>query len=455
MRTALTFLTAGAAAALSGCAALQADKAVRVATGLTSELVCSGTFISGLPPERSFDELVLTMPGMGLVGWALAYQVDRRHREVTASVAGGFTSRAAYREGLGCVLGPGGDTPAALPMPPLPAALVPDIAGPQVVAATPPALAAAVDRAFEAPGQRTRAIVVLHQGRVVAERYAEGIGPDTPLIGFSMTKSVLNALAGLLVRDGRLQLHQPVPLAAWAGGQDARHAITPDQLLRQVSGLDMPQANSGFDITAQIMFTEPDTAAAAARLPLAAAPGTRWNYSDGHYQLLSRVLRDAAGGGRADLPAYAARELFGPLGMRHASFNTDASGTPVGAFGLQASARDWARFGQLYLADGMAGGRRLLPAGWVRYSTTPTLDTGYGAGWWLNPPGEVPGWGIPWGLPHAPRDTFFARGYRGQFTIVVPSRQLVIVCLAAADMTPLHVAVADRLVADVLAALQP
>jgi CubicO group peptidase (beta-lactamase class C family) len=444
-----------AAAALSGCAGLRADKAVRVATGLTSQLVCSGTFISGLPPERSFDELVLTMPGMGPVGWALAYQVDRERREVTSTVAGGFQSRAAYRDGLGCVLGAVDGTPATLPAPPLPPALGPDIAGPQPVHPAQPALASALDRAFETPGQRVQAILVLHRGRVVAERYAEGVGVNTPLPGFSMSKSVVNALAGVLVRDGRLALDRAAPVHAWRTPGDPRHGITPDQLLRQVSGLDMPQANSAFDITAQIMFTEPDTAAAAAERPLAAAPGTRWNYTDGHYQLLSRLLRDAAGGRPADLPALAARELFGPLGMHTARFNTDASGTPIGALGLQASARDWARFGQLFLDDGMVGGRRILPAGWVRYSTTPTLDTGYGAGWWTHRPGEVPGWGIPWGLPQAPRDTFFARGYRGQFTIVVPSLQLVVVRLAASDMAAPLLQSTDRLVADVAAALQP
>jgi hypothetical protein len=134
----------------------------------------------------------------------------------------------------------------------------------------------------------------------------------------------------------------------------------------------------------------------------------------------------------------------------------DATGTPVGSSHLLASARDWARFGQLYLDGGRAGGRQLLPAGWVADAARPTLDTGYGAGWWTNRrPGNVPGWGVPWGLPSAPPDAFFARGFMGNFVVVVPSRRLVLVRLAASTWRGDDIGETDRLLGAVLATLPP
>jgi hypothetical protein len=245
---------------------------------------------------------------------------------------------------------------------------------------------------------------------------------------------------------------QPVAVAGWQ--QDGRRVITVDQLLRQVSGLDLPQLNSGWDLTSRIMFTAPDKAAACSQAPLAHAPGTHWNYTDCHYMLLSRALVQAAGGRTDDLLQTARSQLFEPAGLRHVTWDVDASGTPNGAMALHASARDWARLGQLYLDDGVAGGHRVLPEGWVRYSTTPTGDAGYGAGWWLQRDGEVPEWHLPWGLPHAPAGTFFARGFRGQFTIVVPSARLVVVRLAASDMTFRHIASTGELVATLVERLR-
>jgi CubicO group peptidase (beta-lactamase class C family) len=147
--------------------------------------------------------------------------------------------------------------------------------------------------------------------------------------------------------------------------------------------------------------------------------------------------------------------------MHSALMDIDTTGTPIAAVHAYATARDWARFGQLYLDDGMAGSRRILPPGWVAAAATPSLDTGYGAGWWTNRhPGFVKQWShgdiqVAWGLPSAPRDTVFARGFLGQFVIVIPSERLVIVRLDhSQERSARHIAVdTDRLVADVVAAL--
>jgi len=167
-------------------------------------------------------------------------------------------------------------------------------------------------------------------------------------------------------------------------------------------------------------------------------------------------VRDVVGGDAAAVNRFMQRELFGPVGMRHAALDFDASGTGIGSSHLLASARDWARLGQLFLDDGVVGGRRILPRGWVAMSTTPTLHTGYGAGLWTNRvPGLVPGWGVPWGLSKAPADAFFARGFMGQFVVVVPSRQLVLVRLSVSHQRGDDIDETNRLIGEVLDAITP
>ncbi len=458
-----SLLAVALVATLSGCASWRVDKAAQTATGFAAQVMCDDVFVTGIDAQTAWAERVLPLPGMQLVSAGLQPQIDLPQQELTVTLAGGFESRARYREGRGCLVLPAAE--AALPEPqaaalPQTVARLPEIAGPAVVApptqALQQALARALGDADGPPRHRTKAVVVLRDGRVLAEAYAQGYGIDTPVLGFSMSKSVTNALIGILVRQGRLALDQPAPISAWSAPGDPRRAITIEQLLRQTSGLDLPQDNSGFDASSQIMYSVGDKAAAAAAAPLAAAPGTRWAYADTNYLLLSRIVRDSVGGHADDVRAFAQRELFGPLGMRHVVIDFDATGTPVGAAHMLATPRDWARFGQLFLDDGVAGGQRILPAGWVQMSTTPTLDTGYGAGFWSNRvAGPVPGWGVPWGLPQAPRDTFFARGFMGQFIVVIPSEQLVIVRLSVSHVRGDDIGETDRLVADIRAALQP
>lgn len=178
----------------------------------------------------------------------------------------------------------------------------------------------------------------------------------------------------------------------------------------------------------RMLFLERDMAGYAARTPLVHPPGAAWGYSNLSYVLLSRMIRDAAGGSAVDAERFAQQELFEPLGMRSAVIETDATGTPVGSSNVYASARDFARFGQLYVDDGVIDGRRILPQGWVDYSHSQTLKTGYGAGFWTNlvNEGSVPVWDAPWGMPQLPKDMFYARGAFGQYAVIVPSERLVV-----------------------------
>ena len=463
---------AATVATTTGCSSWRVDHAARTATGFASHVLCDEVYITGRSPQEAFDDRIRPMPAARAVAWAMAVQADPADRSLRVTLAGGFESRARFSARDGCQVllagnpeDPADDTPDGTPNGDGSAATAPAASpppDPQGAAAVPAAsarLQAALQRALPQPADshRTRAVLVLHHGRLVGERYAPGFGVDTPMLGFSLSKSVTNALVGILVQQGRLDLARTGVLPAWRSPADPRHAITLEHLLRQTSGLALWQDNSGFDPSAQIMYTVRDKAAVAAAAPLAVAPGSRWAYADTNYLLVSRVLRDAVGGGASAVRHFMQTELFGPLGMRRARMDIDATGTGIGAAHVTATARDWARLGQLFLDDGVVGGRRLLPPGWVAWSTTPTTTpsqaTGYGAGWWTNrQPGLVPGWGVPWGLPSAPADAYFARGFMGQFVVVVPSRRLVVVRLGASHARGDDIAETDRIVADMLAA---
>ena len=434
----------------------------KVATGFVADILCSETFVSGLDPKRDFTETTDAMPGTGLITWAMEYRVDREHKDVTVTLFGIGRSHAVYREGLGCTLDHGAPL-ADVTEPPddKQSALLPEIAGPGIVPPQSPSLAAALDRAFAEPAQppyrRTRAVVVMKSGRVIAERYADGIGPETPLLGFSMTKSVVSALIGVLVRQGKLKLDGPAPVAAWKDPSDPRHAITVDQLLRHTAGIALGSSlqaslGSAFEPVNRMKFMETDMAAYAETIPLETAPGAAWNYHDGNILILSHLIRNALGGSPEGALRFARRELFGPLGMRHVTLQLDGSGTIEGSGEMLASARDWARFGQLYLNDGVAGTKRILPEGWVDYSATATPNAwvGIGAGFWTN---QGDSFGAKFRIAHGwPRDAFFAKGTIGQYTIVIPSEKLVIVRLGRSPNVPPQADGVFDLVRDVIAA---
>lgn len=321
----------------------------------------------------------------------------------------------------------------------------------QPTPSAPPALAAALAKAFGDDldaAQRdtlgTRAVVVLWHGRVVAERYAAGFEPTTPQLGWSMTKSVTSLMLGRLVAEGKVALSDSHLRAEWT---DARASITIEDLLRMRSGLAWDEAyDLGTPIT-QMLYDQADMAAFVAAQPLAHPVGTVQQYSSGSTTLLCAVLNAAMHQG-ADLPR---RALLGLLGVSSAVWEADSVGTPVCSSYLWATPRDWAAIGQFALDDGVWNGKRLLPSGWMK-TTTTTLpiatreDPNYAAGWWTNltPEGSLV-------VPALPRDAYWASGHDGQRMYVVPSAKLVVVRLgfspSADDIRT------DALVADVLKAL--
>ena len=369
--------------------------------------------------------------------------IDRDEKRVTASAYGFAPQTAIYRDGLGCTLIDGAREAEAhaeapgLAAPPSAAAeaLWPEGERVDLGAAAEgvdrAALDAAVASTFAEPDparpRNTRALVVVHRGRIVAERYAPGFDAAMPLVGWSMTKGALNALVGMRVKDGKIAVTDRALMPQWRGEGDQRRDISLDDLLRMGSGLAFDESYKDplADVTV-MLFARGDMAKFAADKPLLDPPGTHWSYASGTSIIIAGVLR-ATFANEEDYLRYPRQRLFEPLRMRSAALAPDASGTLVGSSLLYASARDFARLGLLYLQDGVWQGERLLPEGWVAYTLTPTKDApeqSYGAHMWLKLP-QSDGYGEP----PMPDDAYYFLGHDEQVIAIVPSRDLVIVRL--------------------------
>jgi CubicO group peptidase (beta-lactamase class C family) len=297
------------------------------------------------------------------------------------------------------------------------------------------ALDAATQRLFAPVGRGglpdTRALLVVRGGRVVFERYADGFGVDSRFRSWSMAKSVTNALVGILVREGQLALDAEAPVPRWRRDGDPRRALTLRQLLNMTTGLDNADGGDDADsFIAQLLFGDysGDTAANAEKVDLVHAPGTHWAYSTATSQILSAIVARSVGGGRDGVRAFVERELMEPLGAESLVLEFDAAGTPLGGGYVWATARDWARLGLLFLRDGVWDGRRILPEGWVEFTRTlaPAANNGtYGAHFWIaGTPREGQ---FPTLRPGI--EAFQMNGNAGQFVVVVPDRDLVVVRL--------------------------
>jgi CubicO group peptidase (beta-lactamase class C family) len=282
---------------------------------------------------------------------------------------------------------------------------------------------------------------VVHRGRIAAERYSEGITRDTRLQSWSMSKSFLHALLGLLVGDGKLDPDAPAPVPEWQAEGDPRKPITIRQLAQMVDGLDFREnySDTNADVM-QMLFGagRGDVGKSAASVSLGHAPGTVWSYSGGSANIIARIIRDTLGG-REATRAYLDERLFKPIGIRSAIPEFDASGTWIASSYIHATARDYARFGLLYLRRGFWDGRQLLTIPWAESATesAPASKGLYGTLFWLNAKDKSGKCAISDKLPC---DIYFARGFGGQLIAIAPSQDAVIVMLNAAytdDIAPI------------------
>jgi CubicO group peptidase (beta-lactamase class C family) len=402
--------------ALLGAALLaqRPDRAARVGAGLAAHLSCSMYFVGGQGPAAGAAILkIMAGPFSHLIG----SRIEPEAHAASGSFLGITLARAHYTQGYGCRLDYPGQAPAPVPVAPPPPAVADDFApSGHIVTAATPALAQALQGVFAehaggAPKQ-VKAVVVVLRDHVIAERYAEGVGPDTPLLSWSVAKSLTNALAGILVRAGRLNPTVPLAPPEWQHPGDPRARITVEDLMRMQSGIAALESGSPGDPVARMEFTHADMAGYAASLPLRIAPGREFEYTSADTLLVARRLGEIVGGGAAGLRSFAERELFAPLHMQGVTLEFDGAGT-------------YARFGTLYLHDGVtAQGQRLLPPGWVEWSRRSTLGAPYGAGFWTNDgDSHFARLRVRAGFP---KDGFFASGVLGQRIYIVPSAQVVV-----------------------------
>ncbi|MEK6477714.1 serine hydrolase [Catalinimonas sp. 4WD22] len=275
----------------------------------------------------------------------------------------------------------------------------------------------------------TLALVIMQGGKCVIENYATEIQKETPLAGWSMAKSVVNAWVGIMVKKGLLQLHEPLPKEIWQGNTERRE-ITMHHLLQMSSGLPWSERYWWRSDVTNMLFSSEDVGRAMAAKHLRYEPGTKWQYASGTSNLISKALRIIL---KDDYTAFPYRELFAPLGMETALMEADASGNFVGSSYMLASARDWAKFGLLYAQDGIWKGERILPEGWVDYTISPAEAAPfneYGAHFWLNE--GIDQQAQTRKIPDAPPDVFYASGFGGQRVFIVPSHELVIARLGSA-----------------------
>ncbi|UPK40555.1 beta-lactamase family protein [Bradyrhizobium sp. 186] len=404
---------------LSGLLAFVRPELLPLASAYAAKTVCSNVFVA----KRDADAAIRTDVQFAehLVVKLMKIDIDTANRRVEAALFGLFGKRyAAYAEGRGCTLVSKDEIPARAAAPsllplPMPEALWP-IGETAQLSDDRRLWAALNDPVLQGPGMR--AIVVVHDGRIVGETYGEGFNASTPLLGWSMTKTVNAALVGMAIKDGKLSLDQKGLFPQWSG--DARADISVADLMAMSSGLEFNEDEGLINDAARLEFLVRDAAAFARDKALVAAPGTTFHYGSGSSVLLARIWQNAIGPAAQAFPQ---ERLFKPLGMTSAVLESDPSGTFLGEAFLYANAHDWARFGEFLRLGGEWKGQQLLPAGFVDYmrSPAPASDDGHGPVYgrgqlWLAP-------GLGFALP---ADTFMLNGHLRQTITVIPSRKLVI-----------------------------
>ena len=401
-----------------------------VATGIGAKLLCSSRYVSGFSKAQSFDDLVQYS---GILD-QLTITYDDEETRVSASFFGLGEKSSTFIPGVGCSVDYAG-----FDIRPELAALVltPEINASESalssawprndqVTTIDPQIQALIDAIVSednAAGLNTRALLVVKGGKILGEAYAQGADASTPLLGWSMVKSLTAVMLASLEYRGLLDVAAPTSLGEWASDERAQIRVT--DLLTMTDGLAFSEEyNPGDDATA-MLFDSPSAADYVLAKPAAYQPGTRFNYSSGTANVLARLYENALGG-PAEARADYEQNIAAVLGFQHAVFETDAAGGFVGSSYLYASARDWARLGQVMLNEGEINGERLFSADWAAEATkqnTSSNEPAYGYQWWLNAGNKALRW------PSLPSDSFAAMGNRQQLVMVIPSEDVVIVRL--------------------------
>jgi len=430
-----------------------------VISGFGAKNLCSCVFIQG----RSAQDVINQEFGTTL-GKLGSFSINMEDSSATGKVLFFSTKKAIYRKGLGCTLVNGLDEDELRSQKFLGKIQVDvnqdTIAWPDgnLLPDSLPAgfdkqaLDKAVNNMFvendpETP-IKTRAVVVVYDGNIVAEKYADGFTVNTPQIGWALTGSINNALIGILVKQGKLKAGDAAPIEEWK--KDDRKKITINDLLHSSSGLEWSEVYSRPSDATEMLFRAKDAALFAYSKKKNDEPNEKFYQSSGSSNILSWIVRKQVG--EEGYHQFPYRRLFNKIGMNSIVMEPDPSGTYITSFGFSIP-RDWARFGLLYLNDGVWHGEHIFPEGWVKYTTTPApaaTKGEFGAQWWLN--GGVASDPASKKFPDVPSDAFYARGYEGQFLVIVPSKKLVVVRMGLTQHTEVNINM-NKMLADIIATL--
>lgn len=411
---------------------VQADRLLRIGAGYKAKTACSEIFLAGRDPDIIREKEFV---GMGAAMEKIGLRIDVQEKTTRAAGPLGLgQASAVYREGYGCTLVNGGRIATLPGLPPAPEGasqatpwdFAPPVSGQAIERIDYAALDYALTDAFENNEIGNRSVVVVVDDKIVDERYADGFSADTPFLSWSMGKSITGTIIGAAVHRGLINIEDRAPVALWEDNP-IRSQITWHDLMQMQSGLEFEEAydkpRSGVN---RMLFETPDAGGAAMRMPAAHAPGEAWYYSSGTSNILAKLLRETLERDGVNDQAFARETIFTPIGANSFTLEPDASGAFIGSSFIYATARDWARLGQLYLQDGTWEGERLLPEGWSDYVADPASqsDNQYGAQFWLNRDGDDERTRYYKSLPET---VYMMSGHEGQYVFIIPSKNTVIV----------------------------
>jgi CubicO group peptidase (beta-lactamase class C family) len=441
--------------AIIGYATYYLSQALPIVAGYGAKNLCSCVFVAGRNPEQVIaQELGAALVNLG------TYEVSYVDSSASGSVFGLSKRKAIYRNGLGCTLVSEISEDAlrkqqfiVVSKPVVDQDTISWPRGNRIDSVySKEKVNAVVEEAFVEPDKEnpinTRAIIVIENGKIIAEKYAPSFNETSKLIGWSMTKTITNAIVGVLVKQGKLTVGAPAPVSEWK--EDNRKNISLHNLLQASSGLAWQEVYGGPSTATNMLFRKQDAGAFAAQAKIEMTPNTKWYYSSGTTNIISRITRQAIGDG--DYHNFIYRELFNKIGAYSMVIEPDASGTYVGSSFSYATARDWGRFGLLFLNDGTWEGERIFPEGWVKYSTTPAdaaPQGEYGAQIWLNAGNKNNP--TDKSFPDVPNDMYLMDGFEGQCVVMIPSRNVVIVRLGLSQKRGFDT---NAFVRDILKALE-
>lgn len=385
-----------------------------ILTGFAAKTVCSCTFLA----HRDQISVEAGENDFFPVKYA-QNKIDLKEKSVSTSILGLKTRKAVYQEGLGCVLLP--ENAENFPL---------DLSKPlrdknkakNAIFGFPGFKDnnIALQNAFDAEGaevKKTRAVLVLYKSQIIAEKYASGFSTETKFLGWSMTKSIVNAVLGVLEKQGRISLSQTHLFQEWE--KDERSKISLKNLLQMNSGLEWSEDYTSVSDVNKMLFLENEMAQVQLHKSLKSEPGTTWNYSSGTTNLLSKFIRNQFKTHQEYLDFWYSG-LIDKIGMNSMTLETDAAGSFVGSSYGFATARDWAKFGLLFLNKGNWDGEQILNDSWVDFTVQPANGSKgeYAAHFWLNAGGKY---------QSVPRDMFACCGFQGQYIFIIPSKKLVVV----------------------------